>query len=45
MKRFLGMSNVEIANALAKIAVNDYNKKAVSIKCSNAFEVHKEITL
>ena len=41
------MRNVEIADALAKIAVNDVNKKTVSIKCleySNAFEVDKIIS-
>ena len=42
-KRQREMTNVGIANALAKIAVNDGNKKKVSFKCSNAFEVHKDI--
>ena len=32
-KRYYGMRNVEIADALAKIAVNDVNKKTVSTKC------------
>ena len=44
-KRHKEMTNVDIANALAKIAVNDGNKKKVSIKCLNAFEVRKDITL
>ena len=48
-RRYHGWSNVEITNALTRIAVNDDNKKMVSVKSfskySNAFEVHKYLSV
>ena len=44
-RRDFRMISVDTANALTKIAVNDENKKKVSIKCSDAFEMNKDITL
>ena len=44
-KRLKEMTNVDIANELAKLGVNFVEKRIVSIKCSNAVEVHNDIIL
>ena len=43
-RMYCGWNNIEIADALNRIAVNDDNKKMVSVKTFRTFKINYQIT-